>query len=134
MVLSPPAVRIRAQLLASLFAGKMKVGNPQQLPPQLIQHWEKTVTMVEVTHQQVKRLLRVLDTKKATGSDDISPHLLMQCSQELAAPLTQVFTTCVQENVWPSVWKEARVVPVHKKKLQDKPKKLQNHIPVLSGG
>ncbi|MPC50460.1 hypothetical protein E2C01_044289 [Portunus trituberculatus] len=24
----------RAQLLASLFAGKMKVGNPQQLPPQ----------------------------------------------------------------------------------------------------
>lgn len=117
----------RAQLLASLFAGKMKVGNPQQPPPQLVQQCEKTVTMVEVTHQQVKRLLRGLDTQKATGPDDISPHLLKRCSQELAAPLTQVFTTCVRENVWPSVWKEARVVPVHKKSSRTDPK---NYRPI----
>ncbi|MPC26722.1 hypothetical protein E2C01_019869 [Portunus trituberculatus] len=44
----------KAQLLASLLAGKMKVGNPQQPPPQLVKQCKKTVTMVEVTQQKVK--------------------------------------------------------------------------------
>ncbi|MPC39302.1 hypothetical protein E2C01_032833 [Portunus trituberculatus] len=66
----------RAQLLDSLFAGKIKLGDPQQPLPQLVQQCEKTVTRVEVTHQQVMQLLQGLDTKKATGHDDVSPHLL----------------------------------------------------------
>ncbi|MPC35273.1 hypothetical protein E2C01_028693 [Portunus trituberculatus] len=76
------------QLLASLFSGKIKLGHPQQPSPQLVQQCEKTVTMVEVMHQQVMRLLQGLDTQKATGPDDVSPHLLKRCSQELAVPLT----------------------------------------------
>ncbi|XP_045137183.1 uncharacterized protein LOC123519743 [Portunus trituberculatus] len=93
----------------------MKVGDLQQSPPLLVQQYEKTVTMVVATHQQVMCLLRGLNTQKATGPDDFSPHLLKRCFQEMAAPLTQVISPCVQENVWPSVWKEACVVPVLKK-------------------
>ena len=58
---------------------------------------------MEVTETQVKQLLRGLDTKKATGPDDVSSHLLKQCLQELSAPLTTVFTACLRENIWPSV-------------------------------
>ena len=117
----------KAQLLAALFAEKMRVEAPQHPPPRLDQQCEKTVTEVEVTQPQVKRLLQQLDTKKATGPDDVSPHLLKQCASELSAPLTSVFSACLRENTWPSVWKEARVVPVHKRSSRANPK---NYRPI----
>ncbi|KAG7159578.1 RNA-directed DNA polymerase from transposon X-element-like 4 [Homarus americanus] len=36
-------------------------------------------------------------------------------ANELAGPLSNVFNTCLVENTWPTMWKQARVVPVHKK-------------------
>lgn len=42
-------------------------------------------------------------------------------------PLSYVVCTCVGENTWPSMKKEARVAPVHKKNSKSK---LVNHRPV----
>ena len=117
----------KAQLLASLFADKMKVDAPRQPPPHLQQQCEETVTKVVVRQEQVKLLLRGLDVQKATGPDDISPRVLKKCADELSGPLTTVFTACLGENTWPSVWKEARVVPVHKKSSRSDPK---NYRPI----
>ena len=117
----------KAQLLANLFSAKMKVEAPRQPPPRLEQQCEETVHKVEVTQAQVEHILRGLDTKKATGPDDVSPHLLKQCARELSVPLTTVFTACPQENIWPSAWKEARVVPVHKRSSRSDPK---NYRPI----
>lgn len=119
--------REKAQLLATLFAEKMRVSNPQLPPPCLVQQCEETVTKVEVTCSQVKRLLKELDTKKATGPDDISPQILKRCASELCVPLTTVFSACIRENTWPLVWKEARVVPVHKRSSRSDPK---NYRPI----
>ena len=102
---------------------------PQQPPPRLKQQCEKTVTKVNVLQTQVKQLLRGLDTKKATAPDDVSSHLLKQCTPKLSAPLTTVFTVCLRENIWPSVWKEARVVPVHKRSSRSHPKKTTGPSP-----
>ena len=82
---------------------------------------------------QVKQLLRGLDTKKATDPDDVSSHLLKQCAQALSVPLTTVFTVFLRENIWPSVWKEARVLPVHKKSSKSDPKNYRP-ISLLSVG
>ena len=117
----------KAQLLAALFAEKMRVEAPRQPPPHLDQQCEETVTEVEVTQSQVKKILQQLDTKKATGPDDVSPQILKRCASEICAPLTSVFSACLQENTWPSVWKEARVVPVHKRSSRSDPK---NYRPI----
>ncbi|XP_063876819.1 uncharacterized protein LOC135109359 [Scylla paramamosain] len=112
----------KAQLLATLFAGKMEVDDPERSPPLLEQQCRETVTKVEVTQGLVERLLQGLDVQKATGPDNISPHVLKQCARELAVPLTTVFSACLWENTWPLVWKEARVVPVHKRSSRSDPK------------
>ena len=117
----------KAQLLASLFARKMEVDDPDRSPPLLEQQCGETVTKVEVTHGLVETILRGLDAQKATGPDNVSPHVLKHCARELAAPLTAVFSACLRENTWPSVWKEARVVPVHKKSSRSDPK---NYRPI----
>ena len=111
----------KAQLLANLFTERMKVEVPHQPPPRLEQQRKETVTKMEMTQTQVKQLLRGLDTKKATSPDNVSLHLLKQCAQELSVLLTIVVTACLRENIWPTVWKEVRVVPVHKKRSRSDP-------------
>ena len=61
------------------------------------------------------RLLREVDVRKATGPDDVSPRTLKHCASELAGPLSEAFTACLEENTSPSLWKEAWVMPVHKR-------------------
>uniref|UniRef100_A0A0P4VX79 Uncharacterized protein n=1 Tax=Scylla olivacea TaxID=85551 RepID=A0A0P4VX79_SCYOL len=117
----------KATLLAELFANKMKVDDSARPVPQLAPETDCTVTTVLVTAEQVERLLGAVDVGKATGPDDVSPRLLKHCARELSAPLTTVFTSCLREKKWPSVWKEARVVPVHKKNSRSEP---NNYRPI----
>ena len=119
--------REKAELLADLFATKMAVSDPLRPPPQLNLECNDPVTMVEVTTEHVEHLLREIDVKKATGPDDVSPQVLKHCAGELSGPLSEVFKACLEENAWPSVWKEARVVPVHKKNSRSDPK---NYRPI----
>ncbi|KAK4319782.1 hypothetical protein Pmani_009300 [Petrolisthes manimaculis] len=117
----------KAQLLATLFAEKMRVEDPHLPPPSLDQQCEEIVTEVKVTQMQVEQLLRELNIKKATGPDDVSPQILKRCASELCVPLTTVFSACIKENTWPSMWKEARVVPIHKRSSRSDPK---NYRPI----
>lgn len=71
-------------------------------PAHLVQQSD-TVTRVTVTTKQVEQMLRGLETKKATGSDNINPQLLIHCAKKVGCPLTKVFSTCLWENVTISV-------------------------------
>ena len=117
----------KAELLADLFAAKMTVGDPRRQPPQLNLECDQPVTTVEVIQEHVEHLLRGIDVKKATGPDNVSPQVLKHCAGELSGPLSEVFKSCLEENTWPSVWKEARVVPVHKRNSRSDPK---NYRPI----
>lgn len=117
----------KAQLLATLFAEKMTVDNPQILPPHLDQQCEEIVTEVEVTCLQVECLLWELDTKKATGLYDVSLLILKCCVSELSVLLMIIFSAYKWKNTWPSVWKETRVVPVWKRSFRSDPK---NYRPI----
>ncbi len=75
----------------------------ERSPPLLEQQCRETVTKVEVTQGLVEHLLQGLDVQKATGPDNISPHVLKQCARELAVPFTTVFSACFPENTWPLV-------------------------------
>ena len=105
----------KAKLLADLFSTKMSVPDPNRPPPQMDQECDQALTEVMVTQEQVERLLRAVDVRKATGPDDISPQVLRHCSEELAWPLTKIFTACAREKTWPVMWNKARVVPIHTK-------------------
>ena len=119
--------REKADIFADLFATKMMVRHPERPPPRLTPECDQTVTSVEITRGHVEQLLRATDTRKATGPDNVSPHVLKKCAHELSGPLTMIFNACLRENKWPTIWKEARVVPVHKKNSRSDP---QNYRPI----
>ena len=73
------------------------------------------------------RQLQQVDPSKALGPDNISPHILKHCAAQLATPLTTLFKECLSSRTWPSLWKQARVVPIHKKNTRADPK---NYRPI----
>ena len=117
----------KATLLANLFADKMQVEDPSRPPPPLPRETDHTITSVVVSAGEVEKVLKDIDDRKATGPDNISPRVLKKCAKELSSPLVTIFASCLEEGKWPAAWKEANVVPVHKRESRSDP---QNYRPV----
>jgi hypothetical protein len=62
-----------------------------------------------------------LDVSKATGSDQQPAILLKHCAHILAKPLAHIFRLSLVHGYFPSVWKIADVVALHKKKSKSNP-------------
>ena len=122
----------KAELLATHFSRKMTVPDPLRHPPVLHKRTCLRLTDMDITNKQVKQLLLSSDINKASGPDNISPHTLKMCASELAQPLVLLFKNCIHQQRWPSLWKSARVVAVHKKNSRTLP---ENYRPIslLSG-
>jgi len=117
----------KAELLASYFACKMTVPEPNVPPPRLPPQTQSRLHNVSITGQEVKRELKDLDVTKAVGPDKISPHTLVQCADQLATPLAVLFQTCMVQKTWPKLWKTANVVAIHKKLSKTSP---MNYRPI----
>ena len=80
--------------------------------PPLIQ--EKLEDIV-VTKESVEEVLRSLKPNKAAGPDEVESRLLKECSTEIAPILCGLFRKSMDEGEVPNKWKEAHVIPIHKK-------------------
>ena len=59
--------------------------------------------------------IRSLDPKKAHGWDDISINMIKLCDIEIVKPLYLIYKECLDTGRFPSSWKKANVLPIHKK-------------------
>ena len=46
----------------------------------------------------------------------ISIRMLKLCDRSICKPLSIIFKSCLTQGIFPSEWKKANVVPIHKKK------------------
>ena len=63
----------------------------------------------------VKKTIRELKSNSAPGPDGIRPGVLKELVEEVAAPLSQIFTKSMESGTIPADWKEANVTPIFKK-------------------
>ena len=61
------------------------------------------------------RIIRSLDTKKAHGYDGISVAMIKICDNSIVDSLCCIFERCLETGIYPSQWKKANIIPVHKK-------------------
>ena len=59
--------------------------------------------------------MRSLDPKKAHGCDDLSINMIKICDIEIVKPLYLIYMKCLETGRFPSSWKKANVLPIHKK-------------------
>ena len=62
------------------------------------------------------QLLTSLEAHKAPRPDQIPPHLLQLDCHEIAPILTLIFNSSLHQGEPPSNWKNANIVPLHKKR------------------
>ena len=70
---------------------------------------------IDFSPQIVCNQLCKINVNKAMGPDKIPEHVLKNCCNILATPLSILFTLSYYTSKIPSDWKSALVVPVHKK-------------------
>ena len=77
--------------------------------------------------QQIEALLNNINPEKSCGPDEIHPSLLHRLSEELSAPLSEIFKRSLKTGEVPEGWKMANVCPIFKKGAKDNPK---NYRPI----
>ena len=70
---------------------------------------------ISISVDGVLNLLKTLDTKKASGPDNISAHILKLCAGEIAPVLTVIFIQSLNSGLIPKDWLSANITPVFKK-------------------
>ena len=81
-----------------------------------------------ISVEKILNIIRSLDSNKAHGWDDISVRMIKMCDDVLLLPLRLIFEFCMSQGVFPQVWKQANVVPIHKKNS----KSLKNNYRPIS--
>lgn len=69
---------------------------------------------VSIFEDEVEKVLKRLDQNKGAGPDNIPPIFGKRCASTLAKPLAMIFNSSLEQGYFPSMWKESRIVPVHK--------------------
>ena len=70
---------------------------------------------VFVTPHLVFNLLSKLKTNEGSGSDGLSPRLLVALADVISEPLTHLFCLSIESAQVPRIWKLANVCPIPKK-------------------
>ncbi|KAI8519492.1 hypothetical protein Bbelb_027490 [Branchiostoma belcheri] len=96
-------------------------------PVQFVKKATSTFTFSPITVEFVTEQLSAVKIKKATGLDNIDNRLLKVGAQILAPSLTKLFNRSLDTGKFPTKWKQAKVLPIHKKGEKTSP---SNYRPV----
>lgn len=105
----------KAQVLNEYFASvftKEDLSSSPKIPPRRV---SSQMTPLKFTEEEVLKVLSNINPNKSPGPDEIHPKLVYELRNELAQPLTTLFNGSVISGKYPSDWREATVVPLHKK-------------------
>jgi len=68
-----------------------------------------------ISKRDVATAIRKLKAKRSSGFDGVSQELLKQISSVVSFPLKNIINASITSGIFPSCWKHAKIIPVHKK-------------------
>ena len=106
----------KAEIFNNFFAKQCTVvPNSSILPSVFIRKTNKSLSTLTFCSDEIKKVIRNLDSNKAHGHDMLSIRMLKICDDSLCGPLELIFHSCIETGKFPSDWKKANICPVHKK-------------------
>lgn len=82
---------------------------------------------VVICKKQLLKLLKATDINKSAGTDSIPPVFIHKCAEALVEPLNIIFSRSLSDGIFPMKWKEANIIPIHKKASKSK---IENYRPI----
>ena len=89
--------------------------NKSELPTTLSKKTCDSLTTIDFSNNDILKMTRNLDLNKAHGHDMISIRMVKICDDSICKLLKLIFQSCLESDKFPSKWKKANVVPIHKK-------------------
>ena len=71
--------------------------------------------LLETNEYEIKHLIERINTKKATGYDELPAKFLQNSASLIAKPLAELFNLSITTGEYPDFLKIAKVLPIHKK-------------------
>ena len=85
------------------------------------------LAVINVTEKDVRDQIQLLNVSKSYGPDGISPTIIKEGGTILVKLLTKLFNLSLNKMKVPQLWKQANVIPIHKK---DKKTSVSNYRPI----
>ena len=83
--------------------------------PRFVPKCSPVMENINIDRGKVLHLICALDSKKASGCDSISVSMIKICDMSIVELLCLIFEKCLETGSYPSIWKKANVIPIHKK-------------------
>ncbi len=83
--------------------------------------------VITVSEDEVRRVLKRVNVRKAAGHDGITGRVLRSCADQLAGLFTSIFNECLATSVVPTSFTKSVIIPVPK---NNKPSCLNDYRPV----
>ena len=104
----------KADLFNDYFIKQSSIDESNVRIPYLPRFCNTNIPTKTVESSEVFKILNTLNINKATGPDQIGNRILKESSRVLAEPLSKLFNICIRSGIFPSSWKRAHVIPLHK--------------------
>ena len=104
------------------------IKNSSKFPSHLHYLTDNRLSSISFSQDDIAKIIQNVDPNKAHGHNNIRIHMLKICGCSICKPPEMIFKQCIETGLFPSEWKKANIVPIHKK--GDK-KTLKSYRPVL---
>ena len=120
--------------VGSRIAAELAAGSPPYLPPRPPRVTTTGMRLQPATLPELSAALRQLSSSKTVGHDGVPLHAVRQCFSVIGPHLLHLVNSSIISRVFPSSWKLASVVPLHKAGSRDKAVNFRpiSILPVLS--
>ena len=78
------------------------------------QQYAEELSTINMSSENVKKLLGQLKESKSQGADKLHPHLLKSLKDHICYPLEIIYRKSLEEHKLPSIWKKANVTAIFK--------------------
>ena len=116
-----------AKLLNCFFHSIFTPILPNLIPPPITIQVDPNLTTVILDEPDVIKHLKALNPTKAPGPDLVPTAVLKIHAEALAPSITKLFNTSLTQGKIPTLWKQANIIPIHKK---GSPYQASNYRPI----
>ena len=123
-------IQTKTNIFNKFFADQCQpLNNASDLPTNQIVLTQSRLVSLDFNEGELLQIIRPLNINKAHGHDDISIRMIKICDKSLLKPFIVLFRNSIKSSCYPDIWKKSDIIPVQKKKKNDK-QLVENYRPI----
>ena len=91
------------------------MNNNSKIPQNQTYKTNTKLSLLKFKNKDIINIIRSLNEDKTHGYDNISIRMLKICDTAIVEPLSIIFNNCINQSMFPDIWKRLNICPIHKK-------------------